>query len=177
MFYVIDVSFMMQFYECIYFFSSSYQRKNLSLVFPLIFNNKSLSGNKIKIGDLTITDGDLVSAMSINYALKYDFEVDVNSYFNANANASKDDLSILIGGTVSIKAGKTSVDFIIGTVDNHDEEPTEKFLFSATGYKYLGKNKPDNDLGSLLIMNGTIIDDFFNHEVINNFGFICKEVA
>jgi len=108
----------------------------------------------------TIEGGDLVFGVSINHALKYDLKVNVNSYFNANA--SIDDVKAPIGGTVTIQAGETSTDFTIKTVDDHDEEPTEKFLFAATGYKYLGENKPDNDLGSLLIMNavdGTIKDN------------------
>jgi len=116
---------------------------------------------ELRVSDATTTEGgELVFTVSINHALKYDLEVDVNSYFNANA--SMEDIQAPIGGTVTIQAGETSIDFTIKTVDDHDKEPTEKFLFAATGYKYLGENKPDNDLGSLLIMNavdGTIKDN------------------
>ena len=108
---------------------------------------------ELRVGDATTTEGgDLVFNVSINHALKYDLTVDVASYFNSTA--STEDVTGELSGTVTITAGETSANFTISTVDDTEEEPTEKFLFAATGYKYAGENKQDNDLGSLLIMNG-----------------------
>jgi len=117
---------------------------------------------ELRVSDASTTEGgDLVFAVSINHALKYDLTVDVASYFNSTA--SKEDVTGTLSGTVTIKAGETSANFTpIDTVDDTIEEPTEKFLFAATGYKYAGENQQDNDLGSLLIMNaaeGTIKDN------------------
>ena len=116
---------------------------------------------ELQVSDATTTEGgDLVFNVSINHALKYDLTVDVASYFNGSAD--EDDLKNPISGTVTIPAGAVSAEFTISTIDDTIEEPTEKFIFAATNYKYAGENKQDNDLGSLLIMNtgeGTIEDN------------------
>ncbi len=116
---------------------------------------------ELKVSDATTTEGgDLVFNVSINHALKYDLTVDVASYFNSTASTK--DVTGELNGTVTIAAGAVSAEFTITTKDDEKEEPTEKFLFAATGYKYAGENKQDNDLGSLLIMNGaegTILDN------------------
>ena len=116
---------------------------------------------ELTVGDASTAEGgDLVFEVSINNALKYDLTVDVASYFNGSAD--KDDLKNPISGQVTIKAGETSANFTVSIIDDTIEEPTEKFLFAATGYKYAGENKQDNDLGSLLIVNaaeGTIQDN------------------
>ena len=116
---------------------------------------------ELKVSDATTTEGgELVFDVSINHALKYDLTVDVASYFNGSAD--EDDLKNPISAEVTIPAGAVSAEFTISTVDDTIEEPTEKFIFAATGYKYAGENKQDNDLGSLLIVNageGTIKDN------------------
>ncbi len=110
----------------------------------------------------TVTEGGKLEFMvAITDRLKYDLTVDVGSYFNGSADES--DLSSAYSGTVTILAGELNKSFTpaIDTKTNDGVEGTETFIFAATGYRYAGEGKDDNDLGSLLIMNageGTILD-------------------
>ena len=98
---------------------------------------------EIYVGDATVTEGgSLAFTVGINTTLENDLTINLDAYFNGSADAS--DIT-MPQATAIIKAGSSSVDITVNTVDDEIVEETENFIFAVTGQKYTPSENESED--------------------------------
>jgi Ca2+-binding RTX toxin-like protein len=113
---------------------------------------------EIYVGDATVTEGGTLEfTVGINNTLDNDLTINIGAYFNDSADSN--DIK-MPQATAIIKAGSTSVDISVDTIDDTTPEPTENFIFAVTGQTYT-PSENESEV-NFLIMNageGTITDN------------------